>query len=75
MSTAAMTIEDLLGDFSPTPPEEPRSLKEGKPVTIWLPANAKAGYDRLQEKSGRRFGKKAREVLIELIELAEQRIP
>lgn len=70
-----MTVEDLLGDFGLIPPEGTKSLKEGRPVTIWLPTEAKTKYDRLQEKSKRLFGKKAREVLIKLIQLAEERIP
>lgn len=70
----AAAIENLLGDFSPSPLESTKNLKEGRPVTIWLPSDTKAKYDSLQEKSGRRFGKKAREVLIELIALAEERI-
>jgi hypothetical protein len=67
-------VEDLLGDFSPTPRDEFKTFKEGRPVTIWIPADSKAKYDKLQAKSGRRFGKKAREILIELIGLAEERI-
>lgn len=67
------TISEILGDFSPTMKDSPKSLKEGRPVTIWLPAEAKARYDRLQEKSGRRFSKKAREILLALIEMAEAR--
>lgn len=70
----ATTVEDLLGDFSLIPTEGLSSLKEVRPVTIWLPADAKVKYDTLQAKSGRRFGKKARAVLIELIALAEERI-
>lgn len=61
------TMKDILGDFSPKACE----LKESKPVTIWLPAEAKARYDKLQEKSGRRFSKKVREALIILIGAAE----
>lgn len=66
------TISEILGDFSPTKTEH-ASLKDGKPVTIWLPADAKARYDKLQESSGRRFSKKAREALIVLIAMAEAR--
>lgn len=72
--TKTTTVHDLLSDFCISPQDSPKSLKEGRPVTIWLPAEAKARYDRLQEKSGRRFSKKAREVLVELITLAEKRI-
>lgn len=73
MKTSA--ARDLLGDFQIMPQGNGTgSHKEVKPVTIWLPAEAKASYDRLQDKSGRRFSKKAREVLIELITQAEERL-
>lgn len=67
-----MTINDLLGDFSQATDTD-KSLTERRPVTIWLPADAKSRYDKLQEKSGRRFSKKAREVLLALIDCAEQK--
>jgi hypothetical protein len=67
------TLNDILADFGPKGADDKNSLKEGKPVTIWLPAAAKARYDKLQETSGRRFSKKAREVLLALIEAAEAR--
>lgn len=64
------TISEILGDFSPN--EASSSIKrDGQPVTIWLPAEAKARYDKLQKNSGRKFSKKARETLIALIEIAE----
>lgn len=66
------TINELLGDFTPVPQSQSR-MDRGA-VTIKLPADAKARYDLLQQKSGRQFGKKAREVLLKLIELAEARI-
>lgn len=74
MDKPVTTMEDLLGDFCLTSGSEANSLKERHAVTIWLPAEAKARYDLLQEKSERRFSKKAREVLIQLITLAESRI-
>lgn len=67
------TLNEILSDFRPTKTEEKNSLKGGSPVTIWLPAEAKARYDRLQENSGRKFSKKAREVLLALMEVAEAR--
>lgn len=67
-------VQDLLGDFSAVPPDGPMSLKDGRPITFWVPAAVKVKYDYLQKKSERRFSKKTREVLIELINLAEERI-
>lgn len=66
------TIEDLLGDFRPVQSAN-RSTLTGGTVTIWLSAEDKARYDRLQEMSGRKFSKKVREVLMAIIERAEQR--
>lgn len=66
------TINDLLGDFNLAADKE-KGLTNGRTVTIWVSPDVKARYDRLQEKSGRQFSKKAREVLITLIEAAEAR--
>jgi cytidylate kinase len=63
------TINEILGNFGSVESTDGARLKSS--VTIWLTADAKARYDRLQEKSGRQFAKKARETLIALIELAE----
>ena len=68
------SLNDILADFSVMTSEDEKRLKERKPVTIWLSAEAKARYDRLQEKSGRKFGKKAREALLMLIDSAEARV-
>lgn len=67
------SLNEILGDFNPAEPAPGSGEKLGAPVTIWLPTEAKARYDRLQKASGRRFGKKAREALLALIELAEAR--
>lgn len=67
------TLNDILADFDSTNAQGEGSLKGGKPVTIWLPLDAKEDYDRLQECSGRKFGKKAREALLALISAAKSR--
>lgn len=65
-------IGELLGDFLAASGGANKS--KDRPVTLWLPPEVKASYDKLQEKSDRRFGKKAREIFIELITVAEQKI-
>lgn len=70
-----ITITELLGGFGDDFLDEPKTMKEGRPVTIWMPKEVKIKFDNLQKKSNRRFGKKAREVLIALIDLAEERLP
>ena len=67
-------LRDILGDFEPVVHPSPNSIKGGGPVTIWLPAQAKARYDRLQKSSGRGFSKKARQLILALIEMAESRM-
>lgn len=67
-----MGLDDILGDFT-TAGGPTKSGLNGGTVTIWLSAEDKARYDRLQEQSNRRFSKKAREALILLMDLAEQR--
>lgn len=68
------TLGDILDDFTFSDQRGKGSLAGGKPITIWMPARAKASYDRLQEKSGRRFTRKVREAILELISAAETRI-
>ncbi|MES2355597.1 MAG: hypothetical protein V4568_14605 [Pseudomonadota bacterium] len=65
------SITDYLSDFNPGDGANPLSLKSGAPITIWLPADIKARYDKLQDMSGRKFSRKAREVLTALIHAAE----
>lgn len=69
------TMAEILGDFSTDQTDKKNSLKHGAPVTIWIPAEAKEKYDRLQKISERRFSKKAREALLELIAVAEALAP
>lgn len=69
-----ISLDDILGDFKPN---SSSSAFEGARypghITIRLPPEAKTRYDRLQESSRKEFGKKVRETLLKLIELAEAR--
>lgn len=69
----ATTLEDILGDFTAAVPDDGARTKNCTTLTIWVPLELKARYARLQERSGRRFGKKARAALIALIDAAEAR--
>lgn len=62
------SIRDILKDFKPT---NAGAGKEMKMISIRVPADAKARYIQLQEKSGRKFSKSVREALMMLIEAAE----
>jgi hypothetical protein len=68
------SLDDILGSFNPKAPEGEYSLKDRRPITIWVPASAKTAYDHLQEVSGRRFSKKAREILLAVIAAAEAKV-
>ena len=68
-TTTTKSLDAILADFST---EEPKAADRA--VTIWVPAEYKARYDRLQKVSDRRFCKKVREALLALIELAEERV-
>lgn len=69
-----ITISGFLTDFSPDDrADDTARSKLNEIVTIRLTPDAKARYDKLQQKSRKKFGKKAREVLLALIEAAEAR--
>ena len=66
-------IQKLMEDFDPKASEQDRDYKYGRPVTVWLSAEDKARYDRIQKMSGRRFSKKLREVLKAALDVAEEK--
>jgi hypothetical protein len=56
-------IEEFdLDDVCDTPKEESRSL------TLWVPAEYKDKFDRIQARSGRKFGKYLKKLLIQSID-------
>lgn len=64
------SLDAIMKGFVPNDSDQADAQNERKPITIWVPTAAKESYDRLQEKSGRRFSKKAREILLAAIEIA-----
>ncbi len=68
-----ISLNEMLGDFRPAAATK-RDAKLSAYVTIRFGQDAKARYDRLQEISGKEFGKRAREVLLKLMELAEANV-
>jgi hypothetical protein len=75
MSSKGLKFDEILEGFNPKAPQI-APLRSGGAVTIWLDAEAKARYDRLQEMSkhrGRRFSDVARETLKALIDVAESK--
>jgi shikimate kinase len=74
MREMTKSLDEILADFDLSDTSNPSGLKSGGPVTIWLPAEFKERYDRLQKVSDRKFCKKVREALKVMIELAEKRV-
>jgi hypothetical protein len=66
-------IEDLMKDFNPTELQPEHRSRGGKPVTIWLSAETKARYDKIQKLSQRRFNQKLREIIEAALEVAEKK--
>lgn len=67
------SLDDILGDFNPSEIGYGSNLKSGAPIAVWLTAEDKARYDRLQKVSGRRFCKKIRELIRAAMDVAETR--
>ena len=79
MREMTASLDAILGDFK-TLESHDRSGRTGpkdrRCVTIWMTPEDKARYDRLQELSkgtGRKFSNVAREAILALIDLAEDR--
>lgn len=70
-----MNMSDAFGEYLKDFGAKVKSENETVDIIhIRVPADAKARYAKLQEKSGRRFSKTVREALIALIEAAEAKI-
>lgn len=67
------SLDAIMGNFDLIEPASTESTKDRKPVTFWVPGAYKDRYDNLQQISGRKFGKKAKEVFLAVIDLADAR--
>ncbi len=67
------SLDSIIQDFDPSHSESGNKVKDGSPVTIWLPNEYKEAYDRIQKTSGRGFSKKLRELVLSAIDLAGKR--
>jgi 23S rRNA A2030 N6-methylase RlmJ len=65
---------DILGNFTPAPILEGQRVKDGVAVTIWIPVSYKQKYDNIQKSSGRLLSKKLREIAMNVIDAAEEKI-
>jgi hypothetical protein len=64
------SLDAIMESFDPTENQSTLRVKSGGCVSIWLPDPYKAYWDKLQSKTDRRFGKKARELLMASIQKA-----
>lgn len=64
-------LDEILGDF-PACAEQDRRLSDL--ITFCFPPGYKARFDKLQRATDRAFVRKVREVIMEMIELAEERL-
>ncbi len=67
------SLDSILSTFDPSKPAPAGELSERECVTIWLPLEYKAAYDRIQKSSRRGFSKKLRELIKAAIDVAEKR--
>lgn len=67
---AMKSLEELFSDLGAG---DKISMKNRKPVTVWLPEEYKNKYGKIQEKSNSRFGKKIRELIIMAIDEVESK--
>lgn len=65
------SLDEILGEFHAPTDLNKHSLKGGKPMTIWLPAEYKDRYAKLQYATEGRFCKKLRELIKAAIEMTE----
>lgn len=70
-SAPKRSLDQIMSEFSAERPPRRPSLKEGAPVSVWLPMEYKSRYDKLQEQSRRQFSEKLRELIIAAIEAGE----
>lgn len=59
-------------EFSGSESESKRKRDQMTALTVWVPRDAKARYDRIQSLTNRQFSKKVRDVLLLTIEEAEE---
>lgn len=68
MDTAADTLDSIIDGFDPANTPQPQRVHDGAPVTIWLPAEYKAKYDLVQDRSRKKFSRVLREVFMRAID-------
>lgn len=67
------SLDQILGEFKPDNLEVSKDSRLTAHVSIWLPGDYKARYDRLQRMTGRRFAKALRELIQAAIDKTDAR--
>ncbi len=70
---ANKSLDTILSTFEPTQQNAESELKDGKPVTIWLPREHHKAYGELQKSSRGKFCKKLREIILASIDHAKSK--
>lgn len=71
--TAEPSLDEILSTFDPKETSPKSRLTGGTSITLWVSPEDKERFNQLQLKTNRRFGKKARELLLAAMEIAEAR--
>lgn len=74
MKTAHTTLAQLVEDLENAPAHPRRPRQYGSPISVWVSSEEHDRYSRLQQLTGRRFGKKVREAIAALMDAAEARV-
>lgn len=69
-----MSLNHFLTDLEFTDPKSKPSPRSRRPITIQVSQEVHARWERLQASTGKKFGKKARELLMALMDAAESRV-
>lgn len=67
MKNTATTLQDFLAMFDPDAGKTIPKVRDGSPITNWIPTDVKRIYDQLQKSSGNRMSKVLRELQIAAI--------
>ena len=67
------SLDDIL-DSLDTTGERSHTGERGACITFWVTPEAKAKYDRIQQTTGRKFHKTAKELLLTAIRRAESKV-
>lgn len=65
------SLDEILSGFRASDPAKRSRIKDGAPISVWLVPEYKEKYDSIQEKSGGKFCKTLRELVMAAIDSVE----